>query len=404
MWRRVSTTCSATFQLLAERDGKFMNMSASLPEPSEMQDSRIAEIECPQSADLHHVGSLPVTQLLDHFHVPGVSIAVINNFQIAWTKSWGTADVQSGAAATDETLYQAASISKPVAAMASLKAAQIGLFDLDQDINTILNSWQLPQGQFHGGGAVTPRMLMSHTSGLGDGFGFPGYKPNEPLPTLLQVLDGLPPSPLAAVRLVRPPMTAYQYSGGGIEIQQLALTDSVGSPFAQIMHDWVLQPIAMTMSTFEQPLPAELEYRAAHAHDVSGAAMDARWHVHPEQAAAGLWTTPTDLARFLIEVQKTLAGQSSLVLDRTTMRNMVTPVGVGPFAVGFMVTQKGDGWYFEHDGDNWGFKAQAIAHVAKGYGAVIMTNGDNGGSVMAEIQKRIARVYSWDLDDIPVES
>lgn len=130
--------------------------------------------------------------------------------------------------------------------------------------------------------------------------------------------------------------------------------------------------------------------------------MTAPWHVYPEQAAAGLWTTPRDLARFVIEVQRTLVGRSSLVLDQATMRNMVAPVGVGPFAVGFWVSQKGEGWYFEHGGDNWGYKAQVIGHVAKGYGAVVMTNGDNGEPVTAEMQDRVAKSYGWDLLDKPV--
>ncbi|ALE07958.1 beta-lactamase [Arthrobacter sp. ERGS1:01] len=377
-------------------------MSLSGPKSSKTHAARIAEIEGVQVPDRQGADALTLAQLLDHFRVPGVSVAVIDDFEVAWTKSWGMADAQSGAPATDETLYQAASISKPVAAMATLKASQLGLFGLDQDVNTILKSWKLPDEPFGGGAVVTPRMLMSHTSGLGDGFGFPGYEPGEPLPTILQILDGQAPSPLPAVRLARPAMTAYQYSGGAIEIEQLMLTDTVGAPFAKIMHDWVLQPLGMTSSTFEQPLPARLEDRAACAHDVSGAAMGAPWHVYPEQAAAGLWTTPGDVAKFVVDVQRTLSGRSSLVLDRATARNLITPVGVGPFAVGFLVSRKGEGWYFEHDGDNWGYKAQAIGHVAKGYGVVIMTNGDNGGSVMAEIQGRVAASYGWDLLDKPL--
>lgn len=374
-------------------------MSASRPGASERFTVRIAEVEGAQSSDRTGPGSLTIPQLLVHFGVPSVGVGVVEGFEIAWTRSWGVADAASGVTATDETLYQAASISKPVAAMASLKAAQLGLFDVDQDVNSILTSWKLPDTSDGAGPAVTPRMLMSHTSGLGDGFGFPGYEPCEPLPTVPQLLDGLPPSRLPAVRPVRPAMIESQYSGGGVEVQQLALTDTVGASFAQIMHDWVLEPVGMTRSTFEQPLPSHLEARAARAHDRTGARMNTPWHVYPEQAAAGLWTTPGDLAKFLAEVQNTQAGRPSRVLDPATVRHMVTPVGVGPFAVGFGISQKGEGWYLEHGGDNWGYKAQAIAHVAKGYGAVIMTNGDNGGQVIVEIQDRIARSHAWDLVD-----
>lgn len=346
--------------------------------------------------------SLGVPELLTQFKVPAVSVAVIRDFKIEWARAWGARDTKTGEAATVDTLFQAASISKPVAAMASLRAVQDGRFTLDQDINTILKSWKLPARPSSSGEIITPRMLMSHSSGTDDGFGFPGYHPDAPRPSIVQILDGAPPANRGSVRVGRPPMTGYKYSGGAVTIQELALTDVLGKPFPLIMRETVLGPIGMTNSTYEQPLPANRQGQAAHAHDQNGQPGDAPWRVHPEHAAAGLWTTPTDLAKFAIEVQQALAGRSTKVLSRTMAQEMVTPVGVGPFAVGFTIAKEGEGWYFSHGGSNVGFRCDLIAHRSKGYGVVIMTNGDNGGRVIAALREKISRAAAWDMYDKPL--
>jgi CubicO group peptidase (beta-lactamase class C family) len=346
--------------------------------------------------------SLGVPELLAQFKVPAVSVAVIRDFKIEWARAWGVASVKTGEAATADTLFQAASISKPVAAMASLRAVQDGRFTLDQDINTILKSWRLPARESSSGEIVTPRMLMSHTSGTDDGFGFPGYLPDAARPSIVQILDGQSPANRGSVRVGRPPMTGYKYSGGAVTIQELALTDVLGKPFPQIMRELVLGPIGMTNSTYEQPLPAAWQSRAAHAHDQAGQPGNAPWRVHPEHAAAGLWTTPTDLAKFAIEVQQALAGRSTKVLSRANAQEMVTPVGVGPFAVGFTIARDGEGWYFSHGGSNVGFRCDLIAHRSKGYGVAIMTNGDNGGRLIAALREKISRAAAWDMHDKPL--
>jgi len=362
----------------------------------------MARIEAAQSPNREGLDPLTLQQLMERFHVPGVSVAVIRDFEIHWTKGYGIADVETGARVDADSLFQAASISKPVAAMAAVRAVQDGKFSLDDDINTILKSWKLPAGEFTRRQPVTPRALMSHTSGLGDGFGFPGYHPAAPRPTIVQILNGSKPSNVGPVLMEREPLSAAKYSGGGVTMMQLALMDALGKPFPEIMQGLVLGPIGMTYSAYEQPLSPERDRHATRAHNGGGRAMDAKWHVYPELAAAGLWTTPTDLAKFAIEIQKTALGRSSRVLTQSTVREMLTPVGVGDYAVGLAITKKGEGWYFAHGGSNWGFQCDLLAHRLKGYGVAIMTNGDSGRPVINAIEDRVAAAYGWDSLDKPV--
>jgi CubicO group peptidase (beta-lactamase class C family) len=357
----------------------------------------IAAIEGPQpTAGPNDLGKLTIAELMARFNVPGVSVAVVRDHQIHWAKGYGIADVATGAAVDTGTVFQAASMSKPVAAMGVLRAVQDGLFTLDDDINKILTSWKLDGGAFTKDRPVTPRMLTSHTSGLGDGFGFPGYAPSDTVPTVVEFLQGSKKSNVGVIFMERPPMTLMEYSGGGVTLMQQALSDARKRPFADIMRDDVLRRIGMTRSTFEQPLPAEFDRNAARAHSRDGKAMGPKWHVYPEQAAAGLWTTPSDLARVIIEVQRSAVGQSNRVLSRAVVQEMLSPVGVGDYAVGFAIAKVGQGWYFTHGGSNWGFRGTMMGHKVKGYGLAILTNADQGGAVAAELSRRIQMVYQWD--------
>lgn len=362
----------------------------------------IARIEGRQSPERQGLDAFTLQEVMRKYRVPGVSVAVVKDFAIHWAKGYGLADVDTGLPVDPQTLFQAASISKPVTAMAVLKVVEEGRIALDGDINERLTSWQIPQGEFRQAKPVTPRALLSHTSGASDGFGFPGYDPSEPQPTLVQILKGEHPSNVGPVLFDRPPFAAYKYSGGGVTIMQLAMIDTLRKPFADIMKEYVLDPLHMGDSTYEQPLPAVREAKAARAHSGQGRPMNVKWHVYPEQAAAGLWTTPSDLARFVIEIQQGLRAVAGRVLSPAMAREMVTPVGVGPFAVGLVVDKRGEGWYVSHGGSNWGFRCGLVAHVRKGYGVIVMTNSDSGGAVINEIEARVAAAYGWDSLDKPI--
>ena len=380
--------------------GVSVSLLLCLETPLEAQISAVsaqAAIELAQTQPGENgLGTSTVAELMEEFGVPGVSVAVIQDFKIHWAKAYGVADVETGQLVDIETMFQAASISKPVAAMGVLRAVQDGLFSLDDDINDILDSWTLDGREFTRNRPVTPRTLTSHTSGLGDGFGFPGYDPEQPLPTTVQILEGHELSNVGSVFMEREPLTFYEYSGGGVTVMELALSDVRRRPFVDVLQEGVLAPIGMTRSSYAQPISPEHNQNAARAHDNNGESRGPKWHVYPEHAAAGLWTTPTDLARLIIEVQRSASGESNRVLSQSMIQEMLNPVGVGPFAVGFTVSKIGEGWYFSHGGSNWGFRALMLAHKVKGYGLVVMTNADQGSTVINEISRRIQYTYNWD--------
>ncbi|HEV2736696.1 MAG TPA: serine hydrolase domain-containing protein, partial [Longimicrobiaceae bacterium] len=275
-----------------------------------------------------------------HQRVPAVSIALVHDGEIQWTRAYGVADVESGRAATPATLFQAASMSKPVAAMGALALVQEGKLALDEAVNDRLTSWKVPANELTAKAPVTLRGLLTHSAGL-TVHGFPGYAAGAAVPTLVQVLDGAKPANTAAVRVDVQPGTRWRYAGGGTTVMQLLMQDVTGQPFPALMRARVLGPLGMEASTYQQPLPPVRAAQAATAYKPDGTPVPGRYHAYPEMAAAGLWTTPSDLARWIIGVQRALAGRSSAVLSRGTAAAMLTP-GVGGWGLGPSLKGSGD--------------------------------------------------------------
>jgi CubicO group peptidase (beta-lactamase class C family) len=325
--------------------------------------------------------------------VPGVSIAVVDAGQVAWARGYGQGG--DGRAVTPDTLFQAASLSKPVAAMVALRLVELGTLSLDEDVNVKLTSWKVPTTDAAAGESVTLRRLLSHTAGLTVS-GFPGYAVGVPVPTLVQLLDGVAPTNTAAVRVDTKPGTLWRYSGGGYQVMQQLVQDVTGKPFARVASELVLQPLGMTSSTFEQPLPQETLARAAAGHDGGGNVIAGKRHTYPEQTAAGLWTTPSDFAQVILEMHG-----PGRVLKRETVEAMLTPI-MNEYGLGFGVQATDGHASFSHGGSNEGFRC-----VFRGYrdvprGAVVMTNGANGGRLASEVMRAIAAEYGWP-DFKPVE-
>jgi CubicO group peptidase (beta-lactamase class C family) len=346
-----------------------------------------------------------------HYRVPGASVAVIADGRVAWARAAGVKAAGGSTAAdsvTPATLFQAASISKPVTATAALRLVDRGALALDADANRYLTGWKVPASPLTAREKVTVRRLLSHTAGL-TVHGFPGYAPDAAVPTLAQVLDGRPPANTEPVRVDAVPGTLARYSGGGYVVLQQLMSDVTGQPFAALMQSLVLGPAGMTHSTFAQPLPPERARDAARAHDAAGAAVSGGWHVYPEQAPAGLWTTPTDLARWALAVAaghaaRPGAGSADRLLAPATATAMLTPqtararkapdmpgeVGLGPFVRG-----AGRALRVEHGGVNEGFVSNLVLYPALGVGAVVMANGDGAHLLLKELELALAAEYGW---------
>jgi CubicO group peptidase (beta-lactamase class C family) len=331
-----------------------------------------------------------LTDRMKHYRVPAISIAIIRAGKIDRVEAWGVVDA-GGRKVDSNTLFQAASISKPVSALAAVHMSQYGNFGLDDDVNAKLKSWQVPKSEFNG--TVTLRRLLSHSAGL-TVHGFPGYASTAELPTVPQILDGAMPANTAAVRVNVEPGSIWRYSGGGYTVMQLLLSDASRMAFPELMHKMVLSRIGMTRSTYAQPLPDIWHENAARGHHGDGKMVEGRWHTYPEMAAAGLWTTPGDLARFAIEVWRSSRGESNKVIERASALEMLK-VQKGNYGLGFSIDGEGASLRFGHGGSNNGFKCNFVMFRESGDGIVVMTNGDNGANLANELIRGAADLNSW---------
>lgn len=343
------------------------------------------------------------------YMVPGVSIAVVDDDEVSWAGGYGIAG-PDGRPVHATTLFQAASISKAVAAVGVMALVERGVLDLDLDVNRSLRSWRLPDSEHTDGRPVTLRHLLSHTAGTTVP-GFPGYPTDVPMPSSVEVLSGAAGVNTPAVESFAAPGTVTQYSGGGSTVVQQLVCDVTGRDFAELMHELVLAPFGMVDSAYAQPLDPGRGARAATGHDESGTAVRGGHHVYPELQAAGLWTTAVDLARWVIGVQRALRGDDARVLSQQTAVAMTTMVGAGPFGLGPELGGDGEWRRFGHSGANEGFRCQADGLLHSPVGGVVMTNANGGTTLCAEVRRAMADTYGWGeigappirLADVPAE-
>ncbi|MEL7003841.1 MAG: serine hydrolase domain-containing protein, partial [Bacteroidota bacterium] len=272
----------------------------------------------------------------------------------------------------------------PVAALRAHQLAEEGIISLDSNVNKYLTSWKLPENEFTEKEKVTTRRILNHTAGL-TVWGFPGYDKGDTIPSVPDVLDGK--GNTDSVRVYKEPGESWMYSGGGYTIMQLMITDIEGMSFPEIMQSNVLDPVGMTSSTFENPLPQKYHPIAATGYRANGDEVEGKWPIYPEMAAAGLWTTPSQLILYAKEIQQIYQGQQDGLLKANTVNEMLT-AGMNEHGLGPVVTEH----TFEHGGADEGFRADLVAWKEKPIAVVIMVNSDNG-SIIQEIKLSIAEEY-----------
>lgn len=341
---------------------------------------------------------------LKKHNIPAVSVAIILNNEITWAKSWGIKDVSTDEPVNTETLFQAASVSKPLSAIAAMRLVEEGLLSLDDPINNYLKRWKIPENDFTKITPVTLRMILTHTAGLSI-TGFPGYKHNQELPSITNILNGVSPANTNAVIVDQEPDTEWRYSGGGYTIAQLAMEDVTGLSYPEIMKKYVLDPFGMENSTYEINLTNNVIKKIAYAHDsngdVFGSNKDGKYHLYPEMAAASLWTNPTDLAKAAIHTNYIYAQSSNSILNKTSSKELFK-IHKGDWGIGYDINHYNNGAIsFSHTGSNEGYKANFIAYT-DGRGIFMMTNGDNGTRIMNEIFYGISNTLKWPENPVEV--
>ncbi|MGL1892834.1 MAG: beta-lactamase family protein [Spirochaetaceae bacterium] len=329
--------------------------------------------------------NLDIESRMDFFNVPGVSIAVVESGETSWSEGFGTANTDS--------LFQAASISKSITALGVLKLVEDGLLDLDKNINNYLKTWQLEDTIHTRNRKITTRMLLTHMSGISES-GLKGYDLEEELPTLDDLLNGkghkVSPKPHYFPGLKR------RYSWSGYTIIQKIIEDVSGLSFEEYLNNNVLKPIGMTDSHLKQPLPENLKDRAIEGHDLFGEPIEGGWRSYPELAAAGMWSTATDIATFTIEIHKILTTDYEGILSKKSIEQMLS-YNDGGWGLGVSLKFDKKDLIFRHSGKNSGYTNYYISKAFKGESIVIMTNGDNAWKLIMEILHSIENYKSWGI-------
>jgi CubicO group peptidase (beta-lactamase class C family) len=367
----------------------YQGCNSSIPKPLRLKSDSLSKGEVSFSKRIN------MDERMNFYNVKGVSIAVINNFQLEWAKGYGVKEAGFSSPITPNTLFQSGSIGKSVVAAATLHFVELGELNLDENVNVKLKSWQVSSNSFTQRKDVTIRELLSHSAGATLP-GVIGYAQGEPIPNLIQILNGEPPANTPPIHIDRVPGTAFQYSGGGFLIVQQLLIDLFDSQksFPSIITEVVFNPVDMKNSTFDY-WPNKSKYEVATGHRSEGSPVDGKWFNYPEMGMGVFWTTPSDMAQFVSEIMLAYNGNSEKILSKETVQLMLSPQ-IENQGLGVNLADDGkDRFYFYHRGAIEGYQTFMVGYPKRGQGAIIMTNSDNGYFLIEEILKNLSLTYRW---------
>lgn len=333
-----------------------------------------------------------VTGKMSEYNIPALSLAVINQGEIAWADIYQNANFSKEQKLDCTSIFQAASLSKPVTFLAAVRMYAAGEIDLDKNIQNYLKDFVLPQGKQTAENPVTFRNIFSHTSGINSG-GYQGYAKDLALPADRDILKGSAGVNTPAIEVVTPPNETLAYSGGAYTLAEQALQDIYNDEFSNIMKKWILEPAGMKHSEFTQPLPASKSDQVAKGYTQSGGLVDGGWRNHPEQAAAGLWSNSIDMATFLIEIYRAYQGKSS-IFSQSDIKSIISHERDG-HVYGFILNRSGDDISITHYGGNAGYRTGMTISLTSGNGLVYLINSDNGGPLGNELMLSASQVYNW---------
>lgn len=338
--------------------------------------------------------SKEIDKIVSDTKVVGVSVAVIHNYEVVWAKGFGVTSVGSNDSVTTQTLFQAASISKSITALTVMKKVKDGKISLTGNVDDQLISWHIPKSNFTDQSSVTVKQLLSHTAGVANSFYYvPGYKEGNKLPNIIECLNGTKPAENDPVKIVNTPGSKFAYSNCGYWILEVLLQDVEKEEFEEIVNTEIFFPLEMTNSTFKSSPQNTMFKSVAIGHLKNNIPIDGKYYIVRPLSSGGMWSTPTDLAKFLVEMQKSRNGSSNRIIDKDNAVLMTKPV-MAHYGLGFSNEIRGTGVkFFGHDGHNMGYVCSMIGSLDHGFGIVVMTNSENGWKAVNKIKKIVGRKF-----------